>query len=95
MDLTTTDMDRIKVIVVNENTLAELIPGKPGRIHVLSARATKKVKSRFFNYNGQYYFDLWRSDTTRLATEQDFDEYRVLFEGQYNDPEKYEFELTN
>jgi hypothetical protein len=84
-------MRRPQLIVVNENTLGIRYPNnRPHDIEVLRAMATTPVTSRFFNYNGITNFPLWSSDKIRLATPEDFEKYRVSFEG-YDNPKEFEF----
>lgn len=66
-------MERVRLVVVDENTLGYVIPGtlNVGILH------TSILRGSYFNawgIIGAYNF-------ARLATKQDFEDYRVSFKG--------------
>jgi len=77
-------MERTKLVVFNEHTLGYIQPETPYKVSILHTSILR----------GSYYTDrsvIYVSDgTIRLATEKDFEDYRVCFKG-FNNPEKYEF----
>jgi hypothetical protein len=75
--------ERIKLVVINENTLGYLIPGIDWA-GVLHASVLKG--SKFNNYSHAYIKD----EKVRLASEKDFEEFRVSFKG-YENPDEYEY----
>ena len=79
---------KTKLVVIDENTLAYICPATPRNFTVLRALITKG--SRWANYNDTVNFSLPANTTMRPATAQDFNYFRVSFEG-YNNPSEYEF----
>ena len=79
-------MEKIKLVVVNENTLGYIDPRTPNNLSILRALGTKG--SRFNNHSGPAA--LFEYDTVRLASEKDFDNIGVCFEGYGNDYYEYE-----
>ena len=77
-------MSKTKLVVFNEHTLGYIIPEQPYRVHILHTSILR----------GSYYTDrsvIYVNDgTIRLASKQDFDNFRVCFNG-FNNPELYEF----
>ena len=75
---------RIKLVVVDEHTLGYITPGLNG-IRVLHASILR----------GSPYCDTSviyeEGKKIRLASEQDFDDYRVCFDGYRNNPD-YEYQ---
>ena len=78
-------MERIKLIVINENALGYIFPEQPNSIHLLS---TSILKGCSWNEWSTYPT---KGNKIRLASEKDFDEYRVSFNGYKNNPNEYEF----
>lgn len=75
--------EKIRLVVINENILAYSISGSKsyGVLHASVLRgATCNPHSGFHQ----------EPESIRLATEKDFDEFRVHFEGYKNDPD-YEY----
>jgi len=77
---------KTKLVVYNEHTLGYISPELPNYVSVLHASVLRGASS-----------GLWPSpilisskDTVRLAKKEDFDTYRVVFDGFANDRE-YEF----
>ncbi len=77
-------MSKIKIVVVNENTLGYIIPEKPNNFNVLSASTLRGSNMSDF---GTYPLP----KNTRLATSKDFETYRV-FENGYRNDKNYEYE---
>jgi len=77
---------KTKLVVVNENTLGYIIPELPDTISILHASILKG--SVMVNNTGGYPIN---NNSIRLATEKDFEDYRVSFEGYKKDSQNYEF----
>lgn len=80
-------MERIKLVVLNENILGYITPEQPNYVSVLHASILKGAT--YPNHCGPYL--LGSSDKTRLASEKDFNDFRVSFQGYDNLTEIYEF----
>ena len=75
--------EKVKLVVVNENTLGYISESMPNYLSIFQASTLKG--SRFGNLNGSYL--LTSKDFVRLANEVDFNEYNCEFsEGYKNDP---------
>lgn len=74
---------RIKLVVINENTLGYLIPNTK-YAGVLRASV---IKGSQFNDLDHV---LITGKKVRLASKEDFEEYRVCFKG-YDNPDEYEY----
>lgn len=81
-------MERTKLVVVNENMLGYIIPELPNYVGIL--RSSILRGATYPENTGPYL--LGSSDKTRLASEKDFDVYRVSMNGYRNLPEVYEFQ---
>lgn len=79
-------MDRIKLVVVNENTLGYIIPEIPNQYSILHASI---LRGAIFEVNPSSKL-INKSDKIRLASREDFEDYDVYFKG-YNNPEIYEY----
>ncbi len=81
-------VEKIKLVVVDEHTLAFISPQSPGIAQVLRASVLK----------GSPYPELGSFpiafSNVRLASELDFLEYRVDFTGYKNHPDEYEFDTS-
>lgn len=80
-------MDKIKLIVINENTLGYIDPQVPMNYSILHASILRGAT-----------FELWPApkmifpeDKIRLASEKDFNDYRVSFKG-YDNKEEFIFQ---
>lgn len=80
--------EKIRLVVIEENTLAYIHPATPQNFTVLRGLITKG--SRWTNYNETINFHLPAGIQLRPATEQDFNLYRVSFEG-FNNRSEYDF----
>jgi len=83
-------MSKIKLIVADENTLGFIVPNMPRVFHVLHANVLKGspysdtgINSVNIPLDGHQY---------RLATKQDFIDYRVRYEGYFKEPWDYEWD---
>jgi len=83
-------MEKIKLVVVNENTLGYINPKTPNLLGVLHSSILKGAP--FILYPGPR--SIFETDKVRLASEADFEEYRVCFNGYKNNPDEYEFSLN-
>lgn len=79
-------MERIKLVVLNEHTLGYIAPELPNYVFPLRASI---LKGATFETNASSKL-ISSSDNVRLASEQDFEDFRVYFGGFGNDKE-YEF----
>lgn len=77
--------ERIKLVVVNENTIGYINPKNPNCLCILHASI---LKGSIWNDNLNSVI-LSKKDKIRLASKKDFDEYNISMEG-YNEKE-YEF----
>lgn len=72
---------RTKLVVANENTLGYIFPETPNTVGRLASKVVSG--NPHFNMENQ---QITKSDKVRLASKQDFDRFRVSFEG-YQDHE--------
>lgn len=79
-------MERIKLVVLNENILGYINPGLTDLVHILHASVLKGATAANFQS-----IIIGSGSNVRLASEQDFDNFRVSFDG-YNNELEYEFE---
>lgn len=75
--------NKIKLVVYNENTLGYILPEKPKYVQVLHASVLRGANHTIEPTS----FYIHKSSKVRLATEQDFNDYRVSMEGFKNNPE--------
>lgn len=83
-------MKKIKLVVFNEYALGYIEPETPDKVSTLADSVIKGAPFRVFCE--PYY--IGSKDKVRLATEKDFNDFRVCFEG-YDNPEIYEFSRTD
>lgn len=81
-------MERVKLVVVNENMLGYITPNLPNYVGILRSSI---LRGATYPENCGPYL-LSPLDKTRLASEKDFDEFRVLMNGYKNLPEVYEYQ---
>lgn len=81
-------MEKTKLVIIDEHTLAYIQPENPTVANILHASVLRGSPHPAF---GQI---MWEFKTVRLASEHDFNEYRVSFEGYKNNPDEYEFDPT-
>jgi hypothetical protein len=79
------NMNKIKLVVMNEHTLGYVFPEQPKYLHTLHSSI---LKGSTYPNDGQSIY-IGTSDKIRLASLVDFNEFRVSMKG-YNDTE-YEF----
>ena len=70
-------MDRIKLVVFNEYALGYIMPGQPDKVCTLADSVLRGAPIRVMNE--PYY--IGASDVVRLAGKQDFEMFRVVFDG--------------
>jgi hypothetical protein len=75
--------DKIKLVVLNENTLGYIIPELPNYVQHLHASVLRGATGSSPSLVGS-------TDKIRIASEKDFHEYGVYFGG-YGNKEEYEF----
>jgi len=80
-------MERIKLVVVNENMLGYITPEQPNYVSIL--RSSILRGATYPELCGPYLLGFY--DETRLATEKDFNDFRVSFEGYNKLTEIYEY----
>ena len=78
-------MERIKLVVFNEHTLGYILPEQPERVCILH---TSILKGSYLSNSSTIYVS---DGTVRLASEKDFNDFRVMMNGFNNLPEIYEF----
>jgi hypothetical protein len=81
-------MERIKLVVFNEHTLGYILPEQPERVCILH---TSILKGSYLSNSSTIYVS---DGTVRLASEKDFNSFRVLFSGYKNLPEIYEYDTN-
>ena len=82
-------MDKIKLVVYNEYALGYIMPEQPDKVCTLVDRVTLGAP---FRTMFEPYF-IRKNDTVRLADRQDFEDFRVVFDG-YDNTEEYEFDTN-
>ncbi len=78
-------MDRTKLVVFNEHTLGYIMPEQPNRVCILH---TSILRGSYLTDRSAIYVS---DGTVRLATEKDFNDFRVSFKG-FDNKEMYEYE---
>ena len=78
--------NKIKLIVVNENTLGYIDPRQPDTYGIIHASILRGAVS-----TRPTSMPISRLDKIRLATEQDFEDYRCCFVG-YAESGRYEYD---
>lgn len=79
-------MKRIKLIVYNEYCLGYILSEYPNMVCTLADSVLKGAPFRVINEP----YQITKSDKIRLASEKDFEDFRVSFEG-YDKRELYEY----
>lgn len=80
-------MDKIKLVVYNEYALGYILPQQPNQVCILSNSIVRGAPLKV--YDAPYPIGF--NDKVRLASEKDFEDYKVCFEG-FDNPEMYEFD---
>lgn len=70
-------MDKIKLVVFNEYALGYIMPEQPDKVCTLADSVLRGAPFRVMNE--PYY--IGSKDTVRLAGKQDFETFRVVFDG--------------
>lgn len=82
-------MDRIKLVVYNEYALGYIMPKRPNTVYTLADSVLRGAPFRVMLE--PYYIS--SHDTVRLAGRQDFETFKVVFDG-YDNTEVYEFDAN-
>ena len=82
-------MDKIRLVVYNENALGYIMPQQPDKVCTLADRTTLGAPFRTML---EPYF-IGKNDTVRLAGRKDFDTFRLSFEG-YDNTQMYEYDTN-
>ena len=80
-------MDKIKLVVYNEYALGYILPQQPNQVCILANSILRGAPLKVYNTPYPISFN----DKIRLASEKDFEDYRVCFEG-FDNPKMYEFD---
>lgn len=78
-------MSKIKFVVFNEYALGYIMPEQPDTVYTVADSVLRGVSRTM----APYYIGAY--DTVRLANRQDFENFRVVFDG-YDNTEVYEFD---
>jgi hypothetical protein len=73
--------EKIKLVVFNEHTLGYILPELPDFVQILHSSI---LKGAVFSVQ-QSNFLIGKNDKVRLASKQDFADYRISFEGYEKD----------
>lgn len=82
-------MDRIKLVVYNEYALGYIMPERPYMVNTL---ANSVLRGASFRMMFEPYY-IGAHDTVRLAGRQDFETFKVVFDG-YDNTDVYEFDTN-
>lgn len=80
--------NRIKLVVVEENVLGYIMPQLPRIVQILH---TSILKGSRFSERSVIYTDYVKS--IRLASKEDFNDFRVSFNG-FDNPQEYEYAIA-
>lgn len=83
------DMEKVKLVVFNEYALGYVMPEQPRMVCTLADSVLRGAPMRFMNEP----YCIGENDTVRLAGKQDFEKFRVAFEG-YDNTEIYEYDTN-
>jgi hypothetical protein len=83
-----TTNEKIKLVVLEENTLGYILPELPNYVSILH---TSTLRGSYYNGMGSSIY--LGNKPIRLASEKDFDNFRVCFDGYKKRPQEYEFEM--
>lgn len=78
----------VKLVVMNENTLGYIQPETPDTINILK----ESILKGGYSSTTPHSLPIKQSDIIRLASEKDFNEFNVSFEGYKNDPD-YQYKI--
>lgn len=80
--------ERTKLVVYNEYCLGYIYPQQLNIVNILRTSILKGAP-----ISDTWYYLIGSNDTIRLANLNDFQKYKILFEG-FNNSEKYEFAMN-
>lgn len=80
-------MEKIKLVVINENTLGYIKPNQTDRYYVIHASILKGATFEMYPNDKLIH----KSDKIRLANQKDFADYRVSMKG-FDNKRFYEFD---
>jgi hypothetical protein len=72
-----THTEKIQLVVMNEHTLGYIFPEQPQSLHILQSSV---LRGSTLPNDGQSVV-IGSGDTVRLASQQDFNDFRVVMDG--------------
>ena len=80
-------MDKIKLVVFKNHTLGYILPELPNSVQILHASILKGAPCNDLHGSSK---QINSTDEIKLATEKDFESFRVSFKG-FDNPQIYDF----
>lgn len=84
--------ERIKLVVYREHMLGYIRPEAPNTLCILHASVLRGACFSLSKHSERLIPSDW--EYIRLASEKDFEDYRVVWHG-FDNPEKYEYSINN